>query len=59
MAWPHGVTDCRQTAGGSPRPQPGRGDPAGKVPVTQRPVDTLCQRCAAQGPTPETRSTLM
>ena len=38
------------------------GDPgvlAGQVPVTPRPVDTLCQRWAAQGPTPETRSTLM
>lgn len=34
------------------------GVPAAKVLVTPRPVDTLCQRWAAQGPTPETRSTL-
>jgi hypothetical protein len=34
------------------------GGPAGKVPATPRPCPR-CQRCMAQGPTPETRSTLM
>jgi len=34
-------------------------DAAGKVPLPPWPVYTLCQCCAAQGPTPETRSTLM
>jgi hypothetical protein len=57
--WSRGVTHLPANGSRSLRPRPILAAVPGTVPATPRPGTRCCQRCAAQGPTPEIRSTPM